>query len=364
MGNAKYNSHLQLLKVAHGSVQHTFPHSATSSHILSPAEAHRAAFPALVWGMQLSFVNGKAASNTNNLQQPSKVKVTAWLRHQGRCVLLYYDDARCLSGLLELWWSCWGYPVQAAALKTPVLSVLVVRLSRLLKPGISFTAVCTAVSAWLCGIRLFWSHQGIRDKIAEPLEALAKWTLPLPGQGGEEERLCHAWGLYRVLLASWLGGLWFVTPLPSPHCLHPLPAPSACIHCLHLLPSPHWPHSTPCTPVPSPTPHTPLAIFHSLHPTACIPLPTSHFPHPTAFIPCLHSLPSPHYLHPLPSSPAFTLCLHPTACTPCPHPLSASCRVPELSHHRVLSLAVCCPGQQLQLRFPTLWPAQCWLGVI
>lgn len=48
MGNAKYNSHLQLLKVAHGSVKHTFPRCATSSHVLSPAEAQRAAFPALV----------------------------------------------------------------------------------------------------------------------------------------------------------------------------------------------------------------------------------------------------------------------------------------------------------------------------
>lgn len=44
-----------------------------------------------------------------------------------------------------------------------VLSVLVIRLSRLLKLDILFIAVCTIVSAWLNGIRLFWSRCGTRD---------------------------------------------------------------------------------------------------------------------------------------------------------------------------------------------------------
>lgn len=41
--------------------------------------------------------------------------------------------------------------------------MLVIRLSRLLKLGIPFTAVCTIVSAWLNGISLFQSPRGITD---------------------------------------------------------------------------------------------------------------------------------------------------------------------------------------------------------
>lgn len=45
MGNAKYNSHLQLLKVECASVKQTFPCCVTVSHVSSPPGAHGA-----VWG--------------------------------------------------------------------------------------------------------------------------------------------------------------------------------------------------------------------------------------------------------------------------------------------------------------------------
>lgn len=83
------------------------------------------------------------------------------------------------------------------------------------------------------------------EMTAGPLEAPAKWTLPLPGQGGEEEGLCHAWELYRTLLASGLGGSSCTC---DPTAFTPLSAFCSESHCLH----PARPQSCPSTPVLSP----------------------------------------------------------------------------------------------------------------
>lgn len=80
MRNAKYNSHLPLLKVAHGSVKNTFPHCAISSHILSPTEALRLIeLLFLPWRKKCNnhFLMENLLPLRTNLQQPSKVKVTA-----------------------------------------------------------------------------------------------------------------------------------------------------------------------------------------------------------------------------------------------------------------------------------------------
>lgn len=91
-------------------------------------------------------------------------------------------------------------------LSTPVLSVLVIRLSRLLKPGIPSTAVCTAVSAWLNGIKLFLSRRRSRDD-GRALGSSSQMDFALARAGWGRGRAVPCLRALQVLLALWLGGL-------------------------------------------------------------------------------------------------------------------------------------------------------------